>query len=175
MLLVMLSSSVAAEEQVHVLQRGETIFTLARRYEVSAEELLRYNEIVDPTRLPVGARIRIPNTYVVRPGDYVYSIAQRLGVGWLTLLEVNGLGRNDVVRPGDVLIIPRTASVATPGVTAGGSSTTAVPQTDRSGGAPSTPDGGTLVTTTPSAQPVARVEWPHPENARTGPASFPGS
>ncbi len=162
LLAVVLSSIVVADETVHVLQRGETIFTLARRYSVTADELLRYNEITDPTRLPVGARIRIPNTYVVRPGDYVYAIAQRLGVGWLTLLEVNGLGRNDVVRPGDVLIVPRTATATSPAPTR-----TPVP-------APSTPAAEPIATAARPDQSSARVQWPHPGERSNWTGKFPG-
>jgi LysM repeat protein len=111
-LLVMLSSAAVADEQVHVLARGETIYTLARRYDLEADVILEYNDIADPTRLAVGTRVRIPGTYVVREGEYVYSIARKLGVGWLDLLAANGLGRDDVVRPGDVLVVPGSPSPA---------------------------------------------------------------
>lgn len=172
LLAVALSSIVVADEKVHVLQRGETIFTLARRYSVSADELQRYNDIADPTRLPVGARIRIPNTYVVRPGDYIYSIAQRLGVGWLTLLEVNGLGRNDVVRPGDVLIVPRTATATSP---APADRQTTPPAPARTPDpTPSTPAAAPIVTAARPDQSTARVEWPHPGERSNWTGKFPG-
>ncbi|MCK4514743.1 MAG: LysM peptidoglycan-binding domain-containing protein, partial [Spirochaetaceae bacterium] len=101
-----------AHDLVHELQRGETIYTLARRYGVSADVLLDYNSIADPTRLPVGVQIRIPGTYVVKEGEYIYSIARKLGVNWQDLLQLNGLGRNDIVRPGDVLLVPPGATAA---------------------------------------------------------------
>lgn len=104
--LILTVLSLPAEEQVHVLRRGETIYTLARRYGVSADSLIDFNDIADPTRLPVGAEIRIPGTYRVRQGEYIYSIARDLGVDWLELLRINGLARDDVVRPGDVLLVP---------------------------------------------------------------------
>lgn len=94
------------QEQIHELQRGETIYTLARRYGVSADTLLDYNSIADPTRLPVGAGIRIPGTYVVKEGEYIYSIALKLGIDWLELLQTNGLDENDLVMPGDILLVP---------------------------------------------------------------------
>ncbi|MFW5815177.1 MAG: LysM peptidoglycan-binding domain-containing protein, partial [Spirochaetota bacterium] len=110
LILVLASSATMADEQVHVLARGETIYTLARTYDLAADVILDYNDIADPTRLAVGTRIRIPGTYVVREGEYVYSIANKLEVDWLALLDANGLGRDDVVRPGDVLLVPREAS-----------------------------------------------------------------
>ncbi|MEE8441199.1 MAG: M23 family metallopeptidase [Spirochaetia bacterium] len=102
------------QEQIHELQRGETIYTLARRYGVSAETLLDYNSIADPTRLPVGAEIRIPGTYVVREGEYIYSIARKLGVDWLELLQSNGLDLDEVLRPGHVLLVPWAAHAGDP-------------------------------------------------------------
>lgn len=111
-LLVVVALAVASEETIHVLKRGETIYTLARRYGVSADYLLQYNAIDDPTRLAVGTEIRVPGTYLVEDGDYVYAIARRLGVDPQELLDSNGLGPNDVVRPGDVLLVPAQAETA---------------------------------------------------------------
>lgn len=156
-----------ADETVHVLQRGQTIYTLTRMYGVSAEELLRYNGIDDPTTLPVGARIRIPGTYTVQDGEYIYSIATKLGVNWLELLDMNDLGRNDVVRPGDVLLVPRdgVGDVSE-------SSGTRVTE-----GPPNTPEPvnvGRVVDSPEPGVPVAEVEWPHPGEREQWDGSFPG-
>lgn len=156
-----------ADEAVHVLQRGQTIYTLAGMYGVSAEELLRYNGIDDPTRLPVGARIRIPGTYTVQDGEYIYSIATKLGVNWLDLLEMNDLERNDVVRPGDVLLVPR--DWAGDGSESAGLRVTSV--------TPITPepaDVGRVVDSPEPVAPDARVEWPHPGERALWEGGFPG-
>ncbi|MCK4513861.1 MAG: LysM peptidoglycan-binding domain-containing protein, partial [Spirochaetaceae bacterium] len=110
-ILILVTLQGFSEDLVHELQRGETIYTLARRYGVSADALLDYNSIADPTRLSVGTEIRIPGTYVVREGEYIYSIARKLGVNWQDLLQTNGLSQNDIVRPGDVLLVPPGATV----------------------------------------------------------------
>ena len=49
-----------SQEIVHVVQRGETIFSIARSFGVNREELMRINGISDPTRLQVGQTLRIP-------------------------------------------------------------------------------------------------------------------
>ncbi len=142
-----------AHDLVHELKRGETIYTLARQYGVSASALLDYNSIADPTRLPVGARIRIPGTYVVKAGEYIYSIARKLGVDWQDLLQSNGLGQNDVVRPGDVLLVPSGAMA--PDVTE--VTTVVVPDP--------TPISVTPTTTgavSSGAVSSAQLIWPHP-------------
>jgi LysM repeat protein len=48
------------EEQIHVVQAGETLFRIALRYGVTVEELASYNDIADPARIDVGQQIRIP-------------------------------------------------------------------------------------------------------------------
>ncbi len=153
-LLLLLATMLPADEQVHHLQRGETLYTLARRYNVTVDDLIRHNDIQDPTRLAVGVGIRIPGTYVVKQGDYVIAIARKLGVDWLELLTVNGLGRNDVVRPGDVLLVPGARIAAT-------ASSPVQPQ----------------VMSTPAAEGgrFERVpDWPHPGQRSTWEGKFPG-
>ncbi len=57
---------VSAEESgtegtdVHIIQPGDTLGGLARKYEVSLDALMRANPGVDPHRLQIGQRIVIP-------------------------------------------------------------------------------------------------------------------
>jgi LysM repeat protein len=55
-----LPSPEPGEEQIHVVQAGETLFRIALRYGVTVEELASYNDIADPARIDVGQQIRIP-------------------------------------------------------------------------------------------------------------------
>jgi LysM repeat protein len=48
------------EEQVHVVQRGETLYRIAQQYDVDWQELAEYNDLDDPTRIFPGDVIRIP-------------------------------------------------------------------------------------------------------------------
>lgn len=45
-------------------------------------------------------------TYVVQQGDTLNDIAQRFGTTAQAIASANGIGVNDVIDPGDVLIIP---------------------------------------------------------------------
>jgi LysM repeat protein len=156
-----------AEEKVHVLRSGETLYSLARTYRVSLDTLLSYNEINDATALPIGSRIRIPSTYVVREGEYVFSIARELGVNWQDLLRANGLDNDDVVRPGDVLILP-------------GSRVATGPQPDAERGAPNIgPDEEDREAEDDRASEFPAVRrhtdlWPHPGSRATWEGRFPG-
>jgi len=47
-------------DAVHVVQRGDTLYSIARRYGVSLWEIARVNGIADVNRIWVGQRLRIP-------------------------------------------------------------------------------------------------------------------
>ena len=47
---------------IHYIKEGETIWALAKKYDVPVENLLAINDIKEPTKLTVGTRIYIPRT-----------------------------------------------------------------------------------------------------------------
>jgi len=56
-----LSGFARAEEAVHIMQKGETIFSIARSYGVSHQEVLDLNKISDARTVQAGQKIRIPS------------------------------------------------------------------------------------------------------------------
>jgi len=48
------------EEQIHVVQPGDTLFRIGQRYGFTVDELVAYNSLANPNRLEVGQQIRIP-------------------------------------------------------------------------------------------------------------------
>jgi murein DD-endopeptidase MepM/ murein hydrolase activator NlpD len=123
-----------AEETIHVIQKGETIYSLARTYGVSSQEIQRLNRIDDPSRIQAGQRIRIPGVsaaFAPDPavqavtehravrGETLYGIARLYGISLQTLLSANDLSDNYVLKIGDRLRIPRPgAFVTAPGAPA---------------------------------------------------------
>lgn len=66
-------------ETVHILQRGETIWELAReRYHVDPDALVRYNTINSPAKLRAGTKIRIPGGHV----QTTDTNSQEVVAGW---------------------------------------------------------------------------------------------
>lgn len=107
---------------VHVLKKNETLYSIARQYDVSVEEIVRRNNINDPTDLPVGMRLTIPvygSSYTVGKGDTLYGIARSNGLTVKELTEYNGLGEGYILKAGDILMIPGTEPVAREGDPAG--------------------------------------------------------
>lgn len=50
----------ASADRYHKLRKGETLWRIAKKYGVPLEDIIRYNNIDDVTKLPVGTKIYIP-------------------------------------------------------------------------------------------------------------------
>jgi len=123
----------AAEELIHVVGSGETIYSISRFYGVPADELMRVNKITDPSRLQLGKRLVIPTTeasvlpasgpaisqtladYRVVKGDTLYSLARTHRITLQNLLEMNGFSSNHALKAGDVIKVPGTQSASASG------------------------------------------------------------
>ena len=94
------------------IERGDTLFGLARMHNVSVASIKTANNMRD-NRLREGETLVIPGSdfsapanYTVQEGDSVYSIAKRLGVDRHKLAQYNDLQKPQSIRPGQVLRVP---------------------------------------------------------------------
>lgn len=95
--------------QIHVVQKGQSLFGIAQAYDTTPQAIAETNEIPDPSRLAVGQALVIPITgsfYWVRRGDTLYRIGQRLGVDYRTLARVNRLPLHAPLTVGTRLYVP---------------------------------------------------------------------
>ena len=99
----------------YVVQRGDTLYSIARRYGVSVWELAAYNNISNIHHIYVGQVLLIPGTetapapgdyYVVKRGDTLYSIARRYGVSVWQLAAYNNIRNPNRIYVGQVIHIP---------------------------------------------------------------------
>ena len=96
--------------EIYVVQPGDTLYKIARKFGVPLYRLVDDNQLPDPNRLVVGQTIvvRTPEkTYVVRQGDSLYSIARANQTTVRALLRENPVleGRARIV-PGQELVLP---------------------------------------------------------------------
>lgn len=103
--------AVADPETVYIVQRGDTLSALARRYGVTVQALVAYNSLAS-TNIYVGQRLLIPGqstptypiTYVVQRGDTLSKIAKRYDTTVAALIQVNNL-RTETIYVGQRLTI----------------------------------------------------------------------
>jgi LysM repeat protein len=107
---------VQAQAQVHIVQRGETLFSIAVRYGTTTQAIASANGLSNPNYIYAGQRLRIPSagggavatgdTYTVRHGDTLYSIAARHGTTVSAIMSANGLANASYIYAGQRLTIP---------------------------------------------------------------------
>ncbi len=93
---------------------GDTLFRIAREYDTTVADIVRENNIVDPNRIFVGQRLTITKdardsgdeTYLVRSGDTLNSIAGRFGVSVSSIVSANNIENPNIIFQGERLRIP---------------------------------------------------------------------
>lgn len=139
LIVVMLGVSLVAaqDDETYVVQRGDTLDTIAQEYNVSLEALRIANDLVDSSVIFPGDSLVIPadappygtvpaldtpdlaagggaggglagEVYVVQRGDTLDTIAQEYDVAVESLYSANDL-ENSVIFPGQSLLIPEDA------------------------------------------------------------------
>lgn len=94
---------------IYVVQSGDTLWNIAKRYNISVDELKSYNNL-SSNMLSIGQKLIIPETgeyktYVVKSGDSLWKIANDFGVNLNDLINLNNLN-SDFLSIGQVILIP---------------------------------------------------------------------
>lgn len=103
------ASSAFSADTLHLLEKGETLYALSRKYSVPIDVLLERNKIRDAGKITAGQKIYIPTTYIVQKGDTLYSIAHTFSVTVESLRKANNLSNEKVLKVGKLLVIPDNA------------------------------------------------------------------
>jgi len=122
----------------YTVQAGDTLSAIARRFNVSPQQLRELNNLVDDNifagqvlRVPEGEPTPTPEPFrhIVQPGETLFGIAMEYGVNVNVLAEVNAILDRDNLPVGKALLIPGVApspaaeGVAAPTAEGGGAAT----------------------------------------------------
>jgi len=94
---------------IHVVQPGDSLYKIAQRYGVPADDIYRTNELDDIPYLVAGQSLVIPTRetmHTVAPGETLFTIARRYGTTTSSIIALNGITNPDVIAPSTVLRIP---------------------------------------------------------------------
>lgn len=91
-----------------IVQRGDSAYSLSRRYNVPLRDLLEVNHLSPPYRLEVGQRLVLPvsRQYIVQRGDTLYGISRMFSADMSELTRLNGLSAPYAVQAGQPLRLP---------------------------------------------------------------------
>lgn len=117
----------------YVVQTGDTMFALARRFNTTVATLAQLNNILNPALIYPGQVLRVPGatlpptptpvpqatrapvptpgpyrpgTHVVKQGENLFRVALMYNLTWDVLARANGLWNPNLIFPGQVLIVP---------------------------------------------------------------------
>ncbi len=90
------------------VQRGDTLYSISRRYSVPLKDLINANNLHAPYTLHVGQVLSLPakQYHTVQRGDTLYSISRQYNVDITSLSRVNNLQTPYSLNVGDRLVLP---------------------------------------------------------------------
>lgn len=98
-------------EGYHIVQKGESPYSISRKYGVSLEKLLEVNGLSKRSLIHPGQKLKIPGgyvsetkTYKVKKGDTLAKIARKFSTTVEKIMEINNLNSHNL-KPGIVLLI----------------------------------------------------------------------
>jgi murein DD-endopeptidase MepM/ murein hydrolase activator NlpD len=121
---IFIGSILCAEEKIHVVKNGDTLFSLAKQYGVAIPDILFINGIEDPGKIKAGQKIRIPKAelmvtpindvsfvpysieYKAVKGETLYGIARKHSIPLAALRKANNFSESYVLKAGETLKIP---------------------------------------------------------------------
>ncbi|MFB0537833.1 MAG: LysM peptidoglycan-binding domain-containing protein [Anaerolineae bacterium] len=111
---------VQAGGKVHIVQWGETLYSLARRYGTTVAAVVQANNLANANCIYAGQRLIIPvggpafppttpgtvTYHTVQKGDTLYSIAYRYGTTVSAIVAANNIYNPSFIYTGQRLVIP---------------------------------------------------------------------
>lgn len=101
---------------VHYVQQGETLFSIAKQYDTTVDELRRINGMSDYDVLQSGQKLNVrgggvvrsggglSTSHTVQKGETLYSISKNYGTTVEDLKEINNLSSNEIFVGQNLLI-----------------------------------------------------------------------
>lgn len=87
------NSGVETDALIHLVQKGDTLWSIAKKYNVTVYNLLRWNPGIDPECLPIDYALivgKTPATYhTIQKGNTLWGIAIQYDASVAELLELN--------------------------------------------------------------------------------------
>jgi len=111
---ILIPAAEDSSHEVYVVQAGDSLFSIAKRFNTVVSVLKSLNGIADERELELGQTILVPEIdatkyeeYEVQPADTLYGIAQSFATSEETLMSLNGIADKRDIRAGQIILVPR--------------------------------------------------------------------
>ncbi len=99
----------------YIVQVGDTIQSIANKFNIRVEDLIKENDLKNIYYLVPGLELIIPTTsedsafeyYTVKKGDNLYQIGKKYNITAEMLANINGLELNEYIFPDQKLLVPK--------------------------------------------------------------------
>jgi murein DD-endopeptidase MepM/ murein hydrolase activator NlpD len=102
--------TVAGPREIHTVKSGDTLTSIARKFDMSVSDLADDNKLDTDKPLKLGAKIKGPATsskaYVAQSGDTLAGISKRFNVSVKALAAENDLRATASVKKGQKIVLP---------------------------------------------------------------------
>lgn len=152
-----------------VVARGDTLYSISRRYNVPLRDIIEANHMIPPYRVYVGQTIKLPSAkyHIVARGDTLYSISKRYNVDMSSISRLNDLDEPYTLAVGQKLILPGSLVEKSTQTTVKTASTTTQKTTTKKASSSSwwsskksTPKKATYTKPTPVKKRKSKFLWP---------------
>jgi len=117
----------ARDAPVYIVQSGDTLVSIAARFNTTVAILKKLNNLVNDDLIQVGQKLILPanensstainaTAYIVQPGDTLQRIALRYGTTLRALQQLNDLPNPNLLTPGFAIAIPNAPALVKPGL-----------------------------------------------------------
>ncbi|MCA1056456.1 LysM peptidoglycan-binding domain-containing protein [Rossellomorea aquimaris] len=105
---------------IHVVKSGDTLWSIARQFNVDLSQLSYGNQLKNSNILVIGQSLVIPEShkeYIVQPGDTLNDISKKLNIGLQELIDSNQLTNPSRLYVGQLIVLPYFVHSVKPGDT----------------------------------------------------------
>ena len=102
-------SNNTVKDNRYKVKKGDNLFSISRRFNISIQELIKVNKIQEPYKIFPNQSIFIPpnKKHIVVKGETLYSISRYYETSVFTLAKYNNIKNVNNIKVGKKLIIPK--------------------------------------------------------------------
>lgn len=95
--------------EVYTVAEGDTLSSIAERFDISVSEICSINNILNPNLIYPGQKLKLNGSgdsfvfHTVASGENLSSIAEKYGTSWRSIAALNGLSNPGLIYPGQKL------------------------------------------------------------------------